>query len=212
MGGRYSIFCISPWSSVSVLTTCKTARNLRCGLRGSSSSGGAPAHFASTIVERTLRSGDLQNHIRNVLIPEYRLRSRALDAAIETHLSPLGYRVENFRKSSDTAGGYFTYIRLPPKFEDKRVFARTLAATVLRDFNLRIAYGHMFVVAGDADSLTRCEGQDGFGYCMRLSWAWHEPDQIEEAVQRLADCTREARERLDRGEDVTEGVESIGVR
>ncbi|KXT03290.1 hypothetical protein AC578_4817 [Pseudocercospora eumusae] len=181
------------------------------GLVGSSSSGGAPSHFASTIVERTLRSGSLQNHIRDVLIPEFSKRYAALHTSIDRHLAPVGYSVEASGPSADTAGGYFTYVRMPKSFIPYKVFAKTIAAIVLRDHNLRITFGHMFVVAGDDDSLARAEQDDGFGYCMRLSWAWHEAAQIEEAIERLATCTKEVLERLEQGEDVSKGLQ-IGIR
>lgn len=158
-----------------------------------------------------MRSGSLQNHIRNVLVPEYSKRYAALHASINHHLAPIGYTVEASGPSADTAGGYFTYVRMSKSFIAYRVFAKTIAAIVLRDHNLRITFGHMFVVAGDNDSLSRAEQDDGFGYCMRLSWAWHEAEQIEEAIERLATCTKEVLQSLEQGEDVSKGLQ-IGIR
>ncbi|KAF2166004.1 hypothetical protein M409DRAFT_23732 [Zasmidium cellare ATCC 36951] len=181
------------------------------GLVGSSSSGGAPSHFASTLVDRMLRSNDLQQLISTVLIPEYRRRSSVLMLAIEQKLLPMGYTVEATGPRPGTVGGYFTYMRIPAFFAEHGVFAKTLAGIALRDYSLRIAFGHMFVVAGDEGSLERAETVDGFAYCLRLSWAWLEAEQIEEAITRLAECTVHTQRRIQQGEDVAKGVE-IGIR
>ncbi|KAK4494409.1 hypothetical protein PRZ48_014707 [Zasmidium cellare] len=181
------------------------------GLVGSSSSGGAPSHFASTLVDRMLRSNDLQQLISAVLIPEYRKRFSTLMTTIEQQLLPMGYAVEATGPRPGTAGGYFTYIRIPAFFAEHGVFAKTLAGIALRDYSLRIAFGHMFVVTGDDGSRERAETPDGFAYCLRLSWAWLEAEQIEEAIGRLAECTAHTRRRVEQGEDVAKGVE-IGIR
>lgn len=179
--------------------------------RGSTSSGGNPTHFASTIVEHTLRTGSLQKHIRGVVVPEYQQRYHALMGSFNEKLVPLGYEVEASSRESGLAGGFFAYLRLPSFFITHRVFAKTVAAIALRDYNLRIAFGHMFVVAGDEASLARAERDDGFAYCMRLCWAWHEREELLEAVQRLADCTKAIRASIEAGEDVSTGIE-IGIR
>lgn len=132
-------------------------------------------------------------------------------SSFHENLVPLGYEVEASSRDSGLAGGFFTYLRLPPFFIAHRVFAKTVAAIALRDYNLRIAFGHMFVVAGDEGSLARAERDDGFAYCMRLCWAWHEREELLEAVQRLADCTKAIRARIEAGEDVSTGIE-IGIR
>lgn len=181
------------------------------GLVGSSSSGGAPSHFASTLVDRMLRSRDLQNLISGVLIPEYRKRYSTLMTAIDQKLLPMGFAVEATGPRLGTAGGYFTYIRIPASFARNQIFAKTLAGIALRDYSLRIAFGHMFVVTGDEGSWERAEAPDGFGYCLRLSWAWLEAEQIEEAIARLAECTESTQRRIEQGEDVAKGIE-IGIR
>lgn len=183
------------------------------GLRlvGSSSSGGAPSHFASTMVDRMLRNRSLQNLIHDVLIPEYQRRSRILISSIEKQLLPLGYKIEAVGPVPGVAGGYFTYVRIPSFFTKHRIFAKTLAGIALKDYSLRIAFGHMFVVAGDDLSSKRAEEDTGFAYCLRLSWSWLEIDQIKEAIDRLAQCTTDVQKKIEAGEDVTKGVE-IGIR
>ncbi|CZT16239.1 related to aromatic amino acid aminotransferase and related proteins [Ramularia collo-cygni] len=173
---------------------------------GSSRSGGNPAHFASTIVEHMLRTGSLQSHISDVAIPEYHMRYYVYMKAVEELLIPLGYVDEAPKHTSGIAGGFFSYLRTPRIFAENRVYARDLAAIALRDYNLRVAFGHMFVIAGDAGSLQRAELKDGFGYCIRLCWAWMETGEILEALNRLADCSKTIRAKLEIGEDVTAGL------
>ncbi|KAF9878874.1 aminotransferase [Colletotrichum karsti] len=177
---------------------------------GSSSSGGAPSHLTSTFVDKMLRSGQLQSHIKDTLVPTYRKRHYALMKAIEKVLVPLGVRVEVNRPkdaTNATAGGFFTYLRLP---EDLPV-AKTVAAVALKEQQLRVAFGHMFTVTGDDGSVSRAEAADGFSRCIRLCWAWHEVAEIEEGVARLATTIREIRQRIKNGEDMSSPV-TIGIR
>jgi DNA-binding transcriptional MocR family regulator len=130
-------------------------------------------------------------------------------AAINDLLVPLGVTVEvNTPKHSTavTAGGFFTYLRLP----DDLPAARVVAAFALENL-LRIAFGHMFVVTGDDGSVVRAESVDGFAKCIRLCWAWHEEAEIKEGIERLASTILDIRERIKKGEEVGSEV-SIGIR
>lgn len=154
-----------------------------------------------------LRSGHLQGHIKQILIPTYRKRYYTLMAAISKFLVPLGVTVEvNKSNNSTTAGGFFTYLRFP----DDLPSARTVAAYALKEQLLRIAFGHMFTVTGDQGSVTRAESSEGFAKCVRLCWAWHEEAEIEEGIERLAAAIVGIREMMQRGENV--GEVSIGIR
>lgn len=64
----------------------------------------------------------------------------------------------------------------------------------------------MFVVAGDEGSLQRAEQEGGFAYCMRLCWAWMEKEELLEAVDRLVECTKVIRERMEKGEDLNSSL------
>ncbi|KAF6826643.1 aminotransferase [Colletotrichum musicola] len=177
---------------------------------GSSSSGGAPSHLTSTFVDKMLRSGRLQDHIKNTLIPTYRERYYALMAAIEGVLVPLGVRVEASSPKDatvTTAGGFFAYLRLPRDLPA----ARTVAAIALKVKQLRVAFGHMFAVTGDEGSLSRAEGRGGFSECIRLCWAWHEVEEIKEGIHRLVDTIQDIRQRIKKGEDFG-GQMAIGIR
>ncbi|KAK1633352.1 aminotransferase [Colletotrichum phormii] len=177
---------------------------------GSSSSGGAPSHLTSTFIDKMLRSGNLQTHIKKTLIPTYRERYYTLMTSICDVLIPLGVTVEanNPEGAAEaTAGGFFTYLRLP---EDLPV-AKTVAAIALKEKLLRVAFGHMFVVSGDKGSVQRAESKDGFSRCIRLCWAWHEVAEIKEGIERLAATIVVIRSRLEAGEDMSEQF-SIGFR
>lgn len=157
-----------------------------------------------------IRSGELDRHIRTVLIPTYRRRYRVLMESIAQLLIPLGVQVESSLPEREggtaLAGGFFVYLRLPDDVPD----ARTVASVALREQGLRIAFGHLFVVAGDQGSIARAEGPGGIARCFRLCWAWHEEEELREGVQRLADALASIRERVLRGEAIQE--EAIGVR
>jgi DNA-binding transcriptional MocR family regulator len=178
--------------------------------RGSSSSGGNPAHLTSTFVDKMLRSGYLQTFIKDTLIPTYRKRYYVFMKAIDDLLAPLGLRVEVNRPAdatTATAGGYFTYLSLPQDLPS----AKVVSAIALSHYQLRLAFGHMFTVSGDTGSLERAEKQGGFAKCLRLCWAWHEEDELVDGIQRLADAIVDIRARMKRGEDVESNV-SIGIR
>lgn len=165
--------------------------------------------MTSTFVDKMLRSGKLQSHIKDILVPTYRRRYYTLMAAVKDLLAPLGVQVEVNRPkdaTTATAGGFFTYLRLP----DDLPAARTVAAVALKEKKLRIAFGHMFTVTGDDESIQRAEAEDGFSKCVRLCWAWHEEDEIREGVQRLADTILEARKIIKSGGDF--GPLAIGIR
>ncbi|TDZ25053.1 Uncharacterized protein Cob_v001612 [Colletotrichum orbiculare MAFF 240422] len=177
---------------------------------GSSSSGGAPSHLTSTFVDKMLRSGNLQSHIKNVLVPTYRERYYALMRSVEDVLVPLGVSVEdNAPKdaSTATAGGFFTCLQLPGDLPS----AKVVAAFALKEKQLRVAFGHMFTVTGDEGSLARAEAEAGFARCIRLCWAWHEVEDIKEGVTRLAAAIEDIRSLIEKGEDVS-GQVSIGIR
>lgn len=78
------------------------------------------------------------------------------------------------------AGGFFTYISFPGNFPSAAVIAKKAR----EEYALIFAYGDMFVVKGDPSSAER--SAKSFGRGARLCWAWHEEEEIEEGVKRLA--------------------------
>ncbi|ETS81340.1 hypothetical protein PFICI_06342 [Pestalotiopsis fici W106-1] len=189
---------------------CSPAMAVELGEVGSSSSGGQPAHLTSTFVDKMLRSGYLQNFINDTLIPTYRKRYYVLMKSIDDLLVPLGMKVEVNKPAdatAETAGGFFTYLSLP---EDLPA-AKVVAAIAFKDYQLRVAFGHMFAVTGDAGSISRAEMDGGFAKCIRVCWAWHEEEEIQDGVQRLADAIIDIRDRIKRGEDVGSNL-AIGIR
>ncbi|KAK8079815.1 hypothetical protein PG997_007633 [Apiospora hydei] len=132
------------------------------------------------------------------------------DGMHRANAGPHGVSVESSMDekegSTALAGGFFLYLRLP----DDVPHARTVASVALREHGLRIAFGHLFVVAGDEGSIARAEGPGGISRCFRLCCAWHEEEELREGVQRLADTLASIRERMARGEAIRE--EALGVR
>ncbi|KAK8051264.1 hypothetical protein PG993_002649 [Apiospora rasikravindrae] len=189
---------------------CAPGLAFELGEVGSSSSGGGPAHLSSTFVDKMLRSGALDTHIQTVLIPTYRRRYHIMMGCIAQLLVPLGVKVDSSISEKEAGialgGGFFLYLRLP----DDVPHARTVASVALREHGLRIAFGHLFVVAGDEGSTARAEGPGGIARCFRLCWAWHEEEELREGVHRLADTLASIRERIARGEAIRD--EALGVR
>lgn len=174
---------------------------------GSTESGGCPSHLAATFIAEMLSSGGLQSHINDVLIPTFRARSRALLAAVDRSLVPLGCEISVGKPYDpdgmegkgtdgtngdhahvDIVGGYFTYLALPP---DLGVGAEELAGIALADYDLKFAYGGMMTVEGDRGSVERAA--KGYGKGIRLRWAWHTAEEIEEGIVRLSKVIGSAR-------------------
>lgn len=153
-----------------------------------------------------LRNGELQSHIKAVLVPTYTARYHTLREAISDKLIPLGVTIES-NAGTGTAGGFFTYLKLP----DDLPSAKTVAAVALIEKKLRIAFGHMFVVSGDQQSLRRGELAGGFSQCVRLCWAWHEQAELREGIERLADTILEVRAMVKRNDSFAQ-YSTIGIR
>ncbi|RDW83402.1 hypothetical protein BP5796_04893 [Coleophoma crateriformis] len=160
---------------------------------GSTSSGGNPSQFTSTLVAQLLQKNILQDHIQQVLIPTYIGRYHSLMNAIEKYLVPLEAKVDigesfavTLQRNTQTiqteeAGGFFTYITLPSDLPDTKV----LAARALAEYNLKLAFGELFQVRGDGESGKR-PGRE-FDHSLRLCWAWEENHRLEAGIRRLAD-------------------------
>jgi DNA-binding transcriptional MocR family regulator len=163
-------------------------------------SGGVPSHFSSMLVYHLLSSGALEEHITKTLIPTYSKRYHILMATIEKYLHPFGVRVtigqpyidisSDNGKGIKSVGGYFTYLIVPSQFPPTEV----LAAKAAKEKDLKFAFGAMFQVKGDDGSRQRAGEKGGFGHCMRLSWAWHEEQELVEGIRRIAEVLREAQE------------------
>ncbi|KAH8172807.1 aminotransferase class I and II domain-containing protein [Sarocladium implicatum] len=149
-------------------------------------SGGSQSHLSAMIVSQLLQSGKLDQHISDVLIPTYRRRYRVMIESITKHMLPLGATIDIPISKTDLeagpamAGGFFIYLNLPCGAETVQQVSRV----AMEEYNLKVAAGNMMVVAGDAGSIKRA--QTTFGRGVRLCWAWHEEDVIDEGIQRLA--------------------------
>ncbi|RLL98076.1 hypothetical protein CFD26_105636 [Aspergillus turcosus] len=140
---------------------------------GSTVSGGAPSQLMSTFIDEMLQDGSVTKHIREVLVPAYSRRYSTLISAIKERLCPLG--VEIHAHGSDTlhAGGFFIWIKLPHPLTACNVTERAL-----REENLIIGNGDLFVVPGDQPALYQDQ-------CLRLCFAWEDEGDLTEGVRRL---------------------------
>ncbi|PVH71286.1 PLP-dependent transferase [Cadophora sp. DSE1049] len=153
---------------------------------GVTSSGGGPSHLTSTFMEKMITNGALDKHIAEKLIPTYSSRYHAMMKAIGSQLFPLGVKITT-GGNKDSVGGFFTSLSVPDHLPPTSI----LASLALKDQKLKFAYGEMFEVVGDDGSKTRAEAPGGFGHTLRLCWAWHIEDEIEDGVRRLGNVLRE---------------------
>lgn len=143
--------------------------------------------MASTFISHLLEHGTLQKRISEVLQPAYGSRYRALHAAIEKHLVPLGVTLP--QSDRDVVGGYFVWLTLP-----SAIYADKLAARCREEENVVVAPGSMFEVPGD-DSVK-------FEHCARFCFAWETEENMAQGVKRVADVLG----RMLKGEKGTNGA------
>jgi len=148
---------------------------------GSSRSGGAPSQFTATIITEMLKSGDLMQHIENVLCPAYKTRHHIIQQAIEKHLVPLGVTLGDVSvEGKDVFGGYFIWINLP-----ENISAKLVAERAREEENLIVAPGHLFEVSNDP--------RIKFASSIRLCFSYEEELDLQEGVERLAKAVEDVR-------------------
>lgn len=141
--------------------------------RGSTVSGGAPSQLMSTFIDEMLQDGSVTKHIREVLIPAYSRRYSTLISAVREGLCPLGVEIHAHASDALYAGGYFVWIKLP-----QPLTARNVTEKALREENLVVGDGDLFVVPGNQSSLYQDQ-------CLRLCFAWEDEGDLTEGVRRL---------------------------
>ncbi|KAI5865217.1 PLP-dependent transferase [Durotheca rogersii] len=169
---------------------------------GPTASGGCPSQYTSFLIDHLLKSGTLERHVQDTLIPTYRRRYNVLVDAIKTHLYPLGIRIsagnpyETYtadktgnRVPTTLAGGFFLYVDFP------KDASFPLVTDIIRfgsdEFSLRIAPGEIFAVRGDPEGLLRASRT--FNKGTRLCWAWHEEEDLVRGMAKLAEAIERAR-------------------
>lgn len=144
-----------------------------------------------------LMSGELEQHISDILIPTYRGRYESMIEAIKEHLYPLGFSLSTgtpyltSSQSQDSSGkpiqaqiqgGFFLYITFPQ--DGSLPLVSKIAEIALENFALRMAPGHIFAVKGVDTSQERALLSYGNG--VRLCWAWNEEEVRHVGIFRLA--------------------------
>jgi len=169
---------------------------------GSILSGGSPSHLSAAFLSYMLESGSLQKHISNTLIPTYSKRYYVVTDAIKQYLFPLGIKIEpgppyittistpeKVNQELELAGGFFVYITFPSGLPS----AKTIAQLAKSTQELTLAYGELFAVAGDSESLTRNEKL--LQRSARICWSFHEETQLREGIRRLGLVVKELLEK-----------------
>ncbi|KAA8913934.1 pyridoxal phosphate-dependent transferase [Sphaerosporella brunnea] len=146
---------------------------------GTTVAGGAPSQLAATFVGNLLTTGTLQGLLRDVLLPTFSARRKALVAAAERELVPLGAVLPRQSK-----GGWWMWVRLPGWCD-----GTVLCAHLKEEWNILVEYAGGGTFVG-----MDCDG------CLRLCLAWEEAARLEEGVKRIAEAMgrmRKGRQRVD---------------
>ncbi|TGZ81340.1 PLP-dependent transferase [Ascodesmis nigricans] len=160
------------------------------GEGGANHSGGAPSHFASTLLLPLLRPSltPPQTRLITPLIHRFRLAytstSHTALRAIRTHLPPS-------TRISGGKGGFFIWLEFPPEIDARGV------VKVAREMENGVIVG-----SGD---MSECMGGDrnwcNWGRsCVRISVAYQDEEGVEEGVRRLGEAVRRWRENPIQGE------------
>lgn len=131
-----------------------------------------------------LRSGDLEKHIAEVLIPAYQRRCQVLREAIERVLVGKGVGVgetsvmglDGKGEGEGVFGGYFIWITLPEGMN-----AEYVAVKAKEEEGLIIAPGKIFEVSGEEGK----GGGFGFERAVRLCFSWELEEDLNEGIERL---------------------------
>lgn len=140
------------------------------------------------VINQMLQDGMIEHHMKEVMIPTYRRRHRAMITAIHEMLYPLGVRIaeEATSKISVMPGGFFLYLYFPD--DGSFPSADEIAQIALEEHNLKIARGSLFRINDD-----EVERPQRFLQGARLCWAWNEEDTLVEGVERLATVLKHLR-------------------
>ncbi|MCJ1314112.1 hypothetical protein MMC25_007792 [Agyrium rufum] len=112
---------------------------------GSTIAGGCPSQLVAAMITQLIRSGFLQRHITDTLIPAYRRRRETMTKAVELNLEPVGAMLVKISSAEKyLVGGYFLWIELPSGVESSKVVEFAL------EENLVVSAGVTFGVAGDS--------------------------------------------------------------
>ncbi|KAG2016837.1 hypothetical protein GB937_006039 [Aspergillus fischeri] len=139
---------------------------------GSTVSGGPPSQLMSTFIDEMLQDGSVTKQIKEVLIPAYSRRHSIMISAVKERLSPLGVEIHTDASDPLYAGGVFVWVRLP-----RPLTAPNVTERALREENLIVGNGDIFVVPGDQSSSQH--------ECLRLCFAWEDETDLTEGVRRL---------------------------
>ncbi|KAI9745591.1 MAG: hypothetical protein M1818_001125 [Claussenomyces sp. TS43310] len=164
-------------------TDSSTALSYALSQCGSSRSGGCASQTMATIITQLIVRGQIEKHIKAMLIPTLQRRWNLMIEAIDKDLGPLGVRTS--RKSmggENVFGGYFIWIQLP-----KGIKAAAVATRARETEELIVAPGELFEVYGDEKSVS-------LENCLRLCFSWVDECDLVEGIHRLRNVIKDIAE------------------
>jgi DNA-binding transcriptional MocR family regulator len=157
----------------------------------SSMSGGAPSQLCAAMLADLLRTGELVNFIENKTRPALQRRHRIMMDAVKQYLAPLGVVSRESSISGESIyGGYFVWLTLtqgPP--------ALLVSDAALKEENIIVGRGSMFVVRGDEESAK-------FDRNIRLCFSWESEEALVDGVQRLGLLIKRMRDNINHYENL----------
>lgn len=128
----------------------------------------------STIINELFKEDFLKAHIEETLIPEYAHRYRLLVHAIQQHLYPLGFRLDESVINSENVGGFFVWLQLPEDIDCYELEARAA------ELGVRFSIGPTTAVPRPP------EDRVPFENFIRLCFTFEEDQRLVEGVRRIA--------------------------
>ncbi|KAM0255183.1 hypothetical protein ACHAQJ_006026 [Trichoderma viride] len=152
----------------------------------SSMSGGAPSQLCAAMLADLLRTGELVSFIESKTRPALQKRHKIMMDAVKQYLVPLGVISRESSISGESIyGGYFVWLTLtqgPP--------ALLVSDAALREENIIVGRGNMFVVRGDEEGAK-------FDRNIRLCFSWESEEALVDGVQRLGLLIKRMRANID---------------
>jgi len=139
---------------------------------GSLQSGGGFNPMTSTAILEMLRNGFVEKHI-DVLRAKYKSTCSALCDAINEFVQP-ALREDEELIYNRPKGGFFCFVTLPDRFDTEE-----LLQSAKSEFGVAYFAGRHF-----------SPNKDSFQNCLRLCFAFLEPEQIRNGVRRLSNAIK----------------------
>lgn len=148
---------------------------------------GTSNSLSQILIAKFIQSGQMDEHIQNVLIPEYRKRAEAIKEALEDEIKEHG--LEGRISFNDPEGGLFVWVKLPEGIDAEELLEET--TKVLKEEDGTIIENGAAFVPGGPFSIETIDGRPSHYNYLRLNFSYVEERNIEEAIFKIMKTVRE---------------------